>query len=356
MQSSLIYHKGSLFGIDIGSRSAKLVSVRKTGKGIEVLAYGHADFSVETVVEGIVVDPESLAQTLRPLITQAIGSAKLGTHKVTTALPVSQVFTRILQLPPMDPADLIEAVKLEAEQSIPIPQTDLYMDHEIIGTSKTANGDTHTDVLLVAAPRAIVDSYVKLFGLLGFDIAAIEVSLMAIARTLVYTHQISGPTLIVDFGSGSADLAVFDKVIRLTGTSPIGGDQISQALAKNLGITIEQANEIKYRFGLGPSGLQAKIFEAIMPQLKSLVSEINKASKYYLDRNPNHQITTIVLSGGGASMPGLSQYLSENFKTLKVQVANPWSNLITARVKALDSLSAPMYTTALGLALLEMEK
>lgn len=350
MQSPLIYHKGSLFGIDIGSHSAKLAQVRHTNKGIEVLAYGHVDFVPQTVVEGIVVDPETLAKAIKPLITKGIGS-HFSAHKVATALPVAKVFTRILQLPPMGPSDLIEAIKLEAEQSIPIPETDLYMDHEIIGSGKDKNGVAHTDVLLVAAPRAIVDSYVKLFAALNLEIAAIEVGLMAIARMLTSTKQISGPALIVDFGSSSADLAVFDGVIRLTGTVGVGGDQISKQLVTSLGITFEQANEIKYKFGIGPSGLQAKVLEAISPLLKSLTSEINKASKYYLDRNPSRKIDTIVLSGGGASMPGMAQYLTKNLAGVKVRVANPWENLLTAHVKALDSLEAPMYATALGLAL-----
>lgn len=354
MQSPLVYHKGSLFGIDIGSHSAKLAQVRRSGKGVEVLAYGHVDFSPEVVVEGVVVDPESLAESLKPLLAGGVSGVKFNSHKIATALPIAKGFTRILQLPPMEKGDLEEAVKLEAEQSIPVPQTDLYMDHEVIGTSKSEKGDMHTDVLLVAAPRAIVDSYVKLFYLLDLEIVAIEVSLMAIARTLVATQSVVGPTLIVDFGSESADLAIIDRVIRLTGTIAVGGDQITAALVKNLGITTEQANEIKYKFGVGPSGLQAKVLETIAPLLKSLTSEITKAMKYYQDRNLGRQITNVLLTGGGASMPGIADYLTQNLKTANVSVSNPWGNLITKHVKALDSLEAPMYATALGLALIEV--
>lgn len=350
MQSSLLYHKGSIFGVDIGSHTAKFAQVRKSGKGIEILVYGHVDFGPETVVEGVVVDPENLAKIIKPLL---VGNIHGNAHKVATALPVAKVFTRILRLPPMDPGDLDEAVRLEAEQSIPVPQTDLYMDHEIIGSVRTDKGETHTDVLLVAAPRAIVDSYVKLFGLLDLELASIEISLMAIARTLA-TSKRSAPTLIVDLGASSADLAISDSVIRLTGTVDVGGDKITASLVKNLGITAEQANEIKYKFGIGPSGLQSKVMTAINPLLKSLTSEITKALKYYRDRYEGQEVTTITLSGGGASLPGLAQYLAENVKGVTITVANPWANVNTAHVKALDSLESPLYTTALGLALVEV--
>lgn len=354
MQAPLVYHKGSLFGIDIGSHSAKLAQVRQHGKGIDVLAYGHVDFSPETVVEGVVVDPESLAKSIKPLVTTGVNGVKFSPKKIASSLPVAKGFTRILQMPAMEKKDLEEAVKLEAEQSIPVPQTDLYMDHEVIGTSKNDKGEVHTDVLLVAAPKAIVDSYIKVFDLLGLEIVSIEVSLMAIARAIRATQSSSGPTLLVDFGSESADLAIIDQVIRLTGTMPVGGDQITAAMVKSLGITTEQANEIKYKFGIGPSGLQAKVLETINPLLKNLTSEITKAIKYYQDRNPNHQVSTILLTGGGASMPGVVAYLQDNLKGVTINVANPWSNLGTKHVKALDSLEAPMYATALGLALQEV--
>lgn len=353
LQSPLVYHKGSVIGIDIGGHSAKLAQVRRASKGVEVLVYGHVNFVPESIVEGVVVDPETLAKSLKPLLTESVKS-KVGSHKVATALPVSKVFTRILRLPPMEKSDLEEAVRLESEQSIPVPQTDLYMDHEIIGTSKTAKGEVHTDVLLVAAPRAIVDSYVSLFSLLGLEIAAIEIGLMSIARTLVATQRLDGPSIIIDCGAESADLAIFDKVIRLTGTVKVGGDHITAALVKGLGITTEQANEIKYKFGVGPSGLQAKVLETITPLLKTLTGEITKAIKYYTDRNPDRLVNNVILTGGGASMPGLAEYLASNLKTAKVSLANPWANMITKHVKALDSLEAPIYTTALGLALLEV--
>jgi len=350
LQSSLVYHKGSIIGVDIGSHTAKLAQVHKSGKGIDVLVYGHIDFGPETVVEGVIVDPENLAKVIKPLLANVHGSA----HKVATALPVAKVFTRILRLPPMEKSDLEEAVRLEAEQSIPVTQTDLYMDHEIIGTVKTDKGETHTDVLVVAAPRAIVDSYVKLFGLLNLEIAAIEISLMSIARTQTVAQQKGGPVLMIDFGASSADLAIVDGVVRLTGTVGFGGDKITATLAKNLGITPEQANEIKFKFGIGPSGLQSKVMTAINPLLKGLASEITKALKYYKDRYQGQEVKAIILSGGGASMPGLLQYLTENFTAATVSLANPWSNLNTTHVKALDSLESPLYTTVLGLALVEV--
>ncbi len=352
MQTPLVYRKSSLMGLDIGSHNAKLVQVRHGNKGVDVVAYGHVNFTAESVVEGIVVDPESLAKQIAPVLTSS--GSKFSAKKVATALPVAKVFTRTLQLPIMDKKDLEEAIRLEAEQSIPVPPTDLYMDYEIIGINKPEKGEPHTDILMVAAPRAIVDSYVKLITALGLGIAAVEISLMSITRSVMAASNAQGPSLILDFGSISADLAVYDQVIRFTGTIPVGGDQVTAALVKNLGITTEQANEIKYKFGIGTSGLQSKVMEALDPLLKSLISEMKKAMKYYQDRTTGkQQISSVVVSGGSANMPGLTDYLTKSLG-VPLTVANPWQNLGIKHVKSPDPLEAPMYATAIGLALLEV--
>lgn len=352
MQSPLVYHKGSLLGIDIGSHAAKIVQVRHSGRGVDVVGYGHVSFSPESVVEGIVVDPEALAKIIKPVLDNK--DNKFSAKRVAGALPVSRVFTRLLQLPALEGKDLDEAVRTEAEQSIPIPPTDLYIDYEVIGHTKTDKGDERVDVLMAAAPRAIADSYVRLFKALGLDIATLEVSLMSVTRSITSATKSTGPTLVVDFGSASADLAVHDGAIRFTGTIAGGGDQITATLVKNLGITAEQANEIKYKFGIGPSGLQQKVLEALDPLLKSLVTEIKKATKYYQDRAVNKaQISNVIATGGSSNMPGLLEYLAKALN-VDVMLANPWDNLNLKHVKPVDPLEAPLFTTAIGLALMEV--
>jgi type IV pilus assembly protein PilM len=355
LKSPLVYHKGPLLGIDIGSHAAKIVQVRHSGRGVDVVGYGHVSFAPETVVEGIIVDPEGLAQVIQPVLAGSTG-AKFTARRVASALPISRVFTRTMQLPTMEPKDLDDAIRTEAEQSIPVPPSDLYIDHEIIGTSKTDKGETRTDVMMAAAPRAIADSYVKLFKSLNLDLSLLEVSLMSDTRAISAASKSLGPALVVDFGSASADLAVYDGVIRFTGTIAVGGDQITATLVKNLGITAEQANEIKYKFGIGPSGLQAKVLEALDPLLKSLVNEIKKAIKYYQDRAAGKvTINQVIATGGSSNMPGLLDYLTKALG-VPATLANPWTNLGLKHVKPVDALEAPLYTTAIGLALLEVTK
>jgi type IV pilus assembly protein PilM len=245
----------------------------------------------------------------------------------------------------MNAADLDAAVKLEAEQYVPVPLPDLYIDYEVVEQQAE-----HSEVLMVAAPRAIVDSYIKLFDLMGLEVAAIESSLSAMTRALLAAAPPDRVTLLADIGSSSIDLAIYDKVVRLTDTIAVGGDTFTTQLMKDLGVTREQANEVKFRFGLGPSGLQSKIEASLKKSIDTVCSEMKRVLRYYAERSANKRtVEAIVVAGGSASLPGLVDRLSKELG-LSVTIADPWEGLVLKHIQQVTKLEGPMYTTAIGLA------
>ncbi len=347
MRVPLVYKDRPVFGFDLGTRTAKLIQLKPGGKSMEVLGYGSTMFPEEAIVEGIIVDPQEIVKSIKPLMKK-MQFGTISATRVAAALPVAKVFTRVLELPPMNPADLGQAVRLEAEQYIPVPLPDLYIDYETIETGAERN-----EVLMVAAPRAIVDSYIKLFDLLGLEVALVESSMAAATRAIVAATQLSKPTLVADIGSTSIDLTVHDRVIRLTDTIAMGGDSLTDHLVKDLGIGREQANEIKYKFGLGPSGLQPKVMASLGAPLNKMCAEMRRVMKFYQDRGTGkRKIEAIIVGGGSASMPGFLEYMAAEIN-VPVVVAEPWAGLTTKHVEPVSKYDAPMYTTAIGLARLE---
>ncbi len=347
MRVPLIYREKPIFGFDLGTRTAKLVQIKPTRRGYEVLGYGYATFPPEAIVEGIIVDPEQIATALKPLLKQ-MSYGKITATRVASSLPVSKVFTRTLELPPMDGSDLAEAVRLEAEQYIPVPIADLYIDHEIIETTKE-----HIDVLLVASPRAIVDSYMKLFEIMNLEVGFIESSLASVIRSTTADLPKNKTTLVADFGSVSIDLTIFDQVIRLTDTIPVGGDDLSESIMKTFEIPMEKANDIKYKFGLGKSDIQPQILTALDSQLQTITSEMKRVIRYYNEKaGDKREVQSIVLSGGSAGLAGFPEYLSTQM-SLPVTVSNPWKDLKIHRIQEISKRDIAIYTTAIGLARLE---
>jgi type IV pilus assembly protein PilM len=346
----LVYKDAPLMGFDIGNRSVKVVQLKPDGKKVQ--GYGVAEFPADAVVEGIIADPEAMAKAIKPMLSKpAAGS--LNAKRAIISVPAAKVFIRILQLPPMDKSDLDQAVRFEAEQYVPVPANDLYIDYETFEANSHQEGEEpHINVMMVAAPRSIVDTYIKLFDALNLEIEAIDTSLGALTRAITRSSGQDKTLLVMDIGSKAVDLALFNKkVVSLTGTVTAGGDELTLTLVKALGIQPDQANEIKYKFGIGPSGLQPKILAALEPKLKALVTEIKRVVKYQNERGGQDEaVQAIVLAGGGANMPGLGEYLSQQ-TGIPVSIGNPWSILKVSPLPQPSQLEAPMYATAIGLAL-----
>lgn len=348
MRVPLLYNNAPQFGFDIGTHTVKVVQLRRSGNQTAVQGYGACYFPRAAMLEGIIVDPVAMAEAIKPLISK-LGYGKVTARRVITGLPAAKLFTRTLQLPHMDSADLAQAVRYEVEQYVPVPMTDLYTDYEVVNA--TSGADSHMDVLMMAAPRAIVDSYIKLFDLLGLEIGAIEANMTAVVRAMLHSGDAGGSTLVMDIGSVSSDITIYDRFIPLTGSVPLGGEQYTDGLISNLGIKVDQANEIKEKFGLGQSGMHDKILAAVEPELQTVVKEVKRVVKFYESRGGKDQkVAAMVISGGTARMPGLNDYLKQELG-LPLTIANPWKNLELHRTPSDHATTAPMYATAIGLAL-----
>ncbi len=348
MRVPLIYKQTPQFGFDIGTHAVKIVQLRKAGNKTAVQAFGSIDFPPEAVVEGIIADPEQMAAAIKPHLDK-LAFGKLSSRRAITGLPAAKLFTRTLQLPLMNDADLHQAVQYEVEQYVPVPISDLYVDYEVINSVPGKEG--HIDILMMAAPRAIVDSYIKLFDSLGLEIGSVEASMTSVVRALLHSGDASGSTLVVDIGSVSTDMTIYDKYTPLTGSVAIGGETYTETLVKTLGLKPEQADEIKVKFGVAPSGMRDKVFAALEPQFGVVSKEIRKVVKFYQDRGDGRQkVQSMVITGGTANMPGIEQYFRAVIG-LPLRIADPWRNIHIKHATLDAHHEAPMYTTAIGLAL-----
>src|SRR3990170_5048533 len=139
----------TVLGLDIGTKFIKYVELDQMGKGrYQLLSYGMAPAPVKGINSEVSIDQESLAVTIKKLLAEG----HVRTHKVNLALPEANVFTRIIQVPPLSERELASAIKWEAEQYIPLPLSEVQMDFSIVGESRDAQSNKKFDVLLVAAP------------------------------------------------------------------------------------------------------------------------------------------------------------------------------------------------------------
>lgn len=344
--TAYFYHDKPVFGLDIGYSGMKVMQVDRSGRKPTVTGYGVTSFDKALIKDGVITDHEAIAKVAHELFSKNL-VGEITTRRTAVAIPASRTYNRTITLPKMPAKDIPEAVRLEAEQYIPVPLDELYMDYATI--SKTDKG---TELLAVAVPKKVVDSYLALTEMLGLEAVTMETTIGAAGRLFVQAEQSDVPTVLIDLGSLSSDITIFDKTLIVTGTVPGGGDDFSEIIAKKLGVTHQEAHVIKTKYGLGYSKKQKDITEGLGPMLDQLGKEIRRMIRYYEERTTTEgKIRQIVTMGGGANMPGLSEYLT-NMLRLPVRMCDPWQHIDFAGLQPPNSIEKSMYVTVSGLALI----
>ena len=346
-------HDKPLFGLDIGHGSLKVMQVSEfLAKAADhkhppkIIGYGFTTFDKAAQEDGVVVQPEVIAKaTLDLFKNHLIGD--ITTRRVSIAIPAYRTFTRSLRLPKLKSGQIRAAVELEAEQYISMPLEDLYLDYELIRTSEDS-----MELLAVAVPKTIVDSYLELAQIIGLETVLIEPTLSSSGRLFSLDEQSDLATFIIDFGSLSSDISIFDnKHMLITGTVQGGGENFTESIKHDLNVSPQEAGLIKTRYGLGVSKRQADIKRALEPTLQQIVKEIRRMMRYYEERYGSERpIGQIITLGGGANMPGLSEYLTEILR-LPVRHSDPWRYFNYKGLQPPSDADKPMYATVAGLSL-----
>ena len=347
------------FGIDISDFSLKIIKLKKKGKGFDLVSAGESKIKEGIIQNGEIKNPEDLIRIIKESILKVEGE-KLKTKYVICSLPEEKSFLKIIQMPKMKEEDLKTAVKYEAENHIPLPLNEVYLDSQAIVPIK--DHLDHTDVLIVAFPKNIIDSYSYCLKKSGLQPIVMEPESAAIVRALVEKEISFSPLFIIDIGVNKTGFIIFSgRSLRFTSSIPISSDIFTETIAKNLSIEKEEAEKIKLKYGLeNKSSKGKKVFESLIPVLIDLSEQIEKCLFFYKTHSShehlnidNQGVKKIILCGGGSNINGLTSFLSEKLGC-PVEMGNPWINFSSKSQKESSLLSyknSLKYTTAMGLAL-----
>ncbi len=315
-----------------------------------VTGYGSIDLDPAKVQKSFDEDDGYLANNVNALMKKNI-LGTLSSRQTVLGIPAAKTFTRTFTLPAKAEKTLHDAIELEVEQYVPVPMSALYVDYEVIERNK----DTIT-ILMSAVPRTIVDACMNAAEGAGLTVSMIEPSINAVARLLEATEEGHLPTVIVDIGPASTDIAILDGSIRVAGALSIGGNTFTLDIAKKLHIPLENAHQLKVINGLSPGARQHKITTALQPSLDHIISETRKIMRYYDERIDNHRkLEQVLIVGGGANVPGIGDYFT-NELVMPSRVASPWQKLDFGKLKEPAKHFRPRYITVAGLASVRHER
>lgn len=375
-------------GIDIGTNSVRIVEMKKRSSGPEIMEYIIAPLPVGAVANGnlLNVDAVSLA------IQEALRKSKISIRNAVLSIDSQNVVIRHVNFPKMKEEELAEVLKWELEQYVPMPVADAVLDFVVIHEEEK-DGVTMMDVMLVVAPKKVIQGYIEAVKRAGFIPLAVDIEPLSQYRVAaikggdggneeLIKNLVAGAVVFMDMGAGSTKVTIFrhGKLI-LTRIVNIGGYDITKAVASRLRITLDQAEQVKREYGLSAidqisaindevavskdgeleeeeipnSGYALEIAEETKPKIDEIINEVQRSIDYYKMQHRHEFLTRIVLTGGGSLLKGLPQYLEAQLG-IKCSPFNPLG-FVKYRAKNrrenIDQL-APSLTNAIGLALREV--
>jgi type IV pilus assembly protein PilM len=337
-------------GIDIGDSSLKMVELRKKNKQIQLVNYAFSE-NVSEVNFMKVDDVNYLARA----INKVKNNAGITGQKVTASLPTFAVFSSIINISGVDKKKIAEEINKEAKKVIPLPLEEMTLDWKIIPNKHgkvSSTGDIK--VFLTGSPKKLVRKYINIFKVAKLNLTSLETETFSLVRSLLGNDK--STVMIVEIGANSTDLSIIKNSIPVLNRSlAVCASTLTKVLAEKLGFSYAQAEQFKLDLGLSLKvDSSQELPKLLMKTLEPIVTEI----KYMLDfsrSQNNEKVEKIVLSGGGALLLNLAEYLTQRLN-IQVIVGDPWNRVrCPANLKPILDEVGPSLAVAIGLAMREIE-
>ena len=342
-------------GLDLGSQVMKAVEITLEGPEPVITGFARVEVTPGT----------SRAECLAELFRKG----RFRSKHVVTSVAGQSVVVRYVTMPRMNDSELKQAIRIEADRYVPFELDEVTLDCQPLRRrpgGRAADGEGAADqmnVLLVACRSDTLAEQVQLVQQEGLAPFAIDVDLFALANAWELcgvpeeeigsgdqpvAHAEERGIALVDVGAERTSINVitggetcFSREVGM------GGNEMTQAVARRLGVELFEAEAIKR----APGDQEAEVARAISPVLEDLTSEI-QLSLDYVEHHEGLRVDEILLSGGGALAPGAVTYIEQ----ATARTTRTWNPLEGLRI-AVDRLDveeleawAPSLVVAVGLA------
>ncbi len=282
----------NVLGLDLGSHSIKAVELQQTLRGVEVVQMRMLPRT----------DPDT---PLPELIRGFVEQHGLSTGHVVCALPGDRVVSRRLEFPFRERRRLAQAVPFELAGNVPYELDEYVVDWDVAHEERGG-----AEVMATIAPRAEVAGIIETLRRAGFEPRTLEAEGPALAN-LCGAFELPGTRLLADLGHRKSIFCLLvDGRPAAARAVPLGGQALSEAVARDRGIGLEEAERIKCEEGVFGRGLspQSGSYRLVDRLAREFVRTLGSLEPIVSRGEP---ISEITLCGGSAQLQRLDEFLSE---------------------------------------------
>lgn len=374
-------HDGFVVGLDIGTTKICTVVGRPLeGGSLDIIGVGlHPSTGLK---RGIVVDRQMTIESVQQSVAMAERMAGVeikgayvgisGDH-ISSANVTGRVHTGPRQ--EVEQEDIEKAIQ-SARDSVTLP-SDRQIIHTVVrdfavdgqqGVARPlgmSGRRLDVEVHVVTGMASIITNLERCVEEAGVQVQAQVLEPLATSLAVLTEAERDLGVILVDVGGGTTDIAVFlDSAIYHTSAIPVAGNQITRDLAKLLRVSMEEAENIKVRYGRALASavpaedeiqitiadgehrervkqrLVAEVVQARLEEIFELVwADVRRAGA------GERCSGGVVISGGGSQLPDTPRLASAVMGDISARVGKPRG--LSGLVK---NVSSPIHATGVGLA------
>ncbi len=339
-------YKDLIVGLDIGT--AKIMAVvAEVLPGGELKLAGLGMAPSNGLKRGVVVNIDATVQSIQSALKEAALMADCRITRVSTGITGSHIRASNLhgmvavkdkEVTPADVqrvVDTASTITLASDQRLLLvePQEFLIDNHEVREPVGMSGLRLEVNVHIVTGAQTAAENILKCVRRCGLEVDHLLLHPMAASLSVLTDDEKELGVALVDIGAGTTDVAVFAAgAIRHTAVIPIAGDFITSDIAMALRTPTKDAEEVKVESGcakqlladaqtqveipgLGDRAPRMLSRQVLAGVIEPRVDEIFRLVARELQASGVEEVLSsgIVLTGGGALMPGIAELAEDIF-------------------------------------------
>ncbi|HPD56840.1 MAG TPA: cell division protein FtsA [Smithellaceae bacterium] len=365
-----------LAGLDIGTTKTTAVVGEVTDIGIDIIGIGTSP--AKEMRKGAVVNIDNMVESIKTAVDEAehmsgcrINSVYVGVAgnhvKGQNSLGIVSIKGREVDEGDVQRAvDASRAIAVPADREIMhvLPQSYVVDGQDGIRDPKGMAGvRLEAKVHIVTVSSAAIQNIIKCVTRVGLDIDDIVMEQLAASEAVLSSDEKDLGVALIDIGGANTGIAVFTEgSIKHTAILPVGGNYVTSDIATGLRTPLNEADNIKLKYGCAMTSLIPKEETIRVPSVGG--REDREVSRQILGRIIEPRMEEIlslafkeivragfeetlaagvVITGGTALMPGVNE-LAEQVFDMPARPGNP-----TGVGGLADVVNSPAHTVGVGL-------
>lgn len=305
-----------ILSVRIGKKYVKICELQYSSNksSVHVSRILKAQTPEGVVEDGFIMDFHAAEEFLRSVIREN----KMTATDVIFSISSNKIATKEIKTPVMKKKQLVQMIEANANEYFPIYLDDYILSHNILDKGNAKTGDKEMRVLVLAAPKDLIDDYFQLADRLKLNVVTIDYAGNSAYQMIRKQINDDATSLVVQIQEETTTVNILkDRVLKLQRTIPYGKNLPIEALAKLRGIDEEEATTLLEQENIIHDSFDG---DPVTESLRQIINNVIRVVDYYNSRNADEPVEKAYLVGESVSLKGADFLFATEFDVAVSQI------------------------------------